>query len=43
MEKNEDGRLTADETAELDEISVLDRFFTLIRARIETDGSYKQV
>ena len=34
MDKNEDGTLTADETAELDEIAVLDRLFTLIRARL---------
>ncbi|HEX6798336.1 MAG TPA: hypothetical protein VF116_11560 [Ktedonobacterales bacterium] len=33
MEKNEDGTLTAAETAELDEITVLDQLFTLIRAR----------
>ena len=34
MEKNEDGTRSADETAELDEITVLDQLFTLVRARI---------
>ena len=34
MAKNEDGTLTPDETAELDEITVLDQLFTLIRARL---------
>ncbi|MGH2516198.1 MAG: hypothetical protein ACRDHP_11135 [Ktedonobacterales bacterium] len=33
MEKNESGALTADESTELDEITVLDQLFTLIRAR----------
>ena len=33
MEKNEDGSLTPEETAELDEITVLDQLFTLVRAR----------
>jgi hypothetical protein len=33
MEKNADGTLTPAETAELDEITVLDQLFTLIRAR----------
>ena len=33
MDKNEDGTLTSDEVAELDEITVLDRLFTLIRVR----------
>lgn len=32
MEKNEAGALTAEENAELDEITVLDQLFTLIRA-----------
>lgn len=35
MEKNEDGTPTPDETAELDEITVLDPLFTLIRAAPE--------
>ena len=33
MAKNEDGTLTPDETAELDEITVLDQLFSLVRAR----------
>jgi hypothetical protein len=33
LEKNEDGTLTPEETAELDEVTVLDQLFTLIRAR----------
>ena len=33
-EKNEDGTLSAQETVELDEITVLDQLFTLIRARL---------
>lgn len=33
MEKNRDSTLMADEAAELDEITVLDQLFTLIRAR----------
>jgi len=32
MERNEAGTLTPDETAELDEITVLDQLFTLVRA-----------
>lgn len=39
MEKNEEGTLTADETAELDEITVLDQLFTLIRARLRSQSS----
>lgn len=34
MEKNKSGVLTPDEAAELDEITVLDQLFTLIRARV---------
>ncbi len=34
MERNESGTLTSDEAAELDEITVLDQLFTLIRARL---------
>lgn len=34
MEKNENGMLTPDEVAELDEITVLDQLFTLVRARL---------
>jgi hypothetical protein len=34
MEKNEGGTLTPDETAELDEITLLDQLFTLVRARL---------
>ncbi len=33
MERNEAGTLTPDEVAELDEITVLDQLFTLVRAR----------
>jgi hypothetical protein len=38
MDKNEDGTLTPDETTELDEITVLDQLFTLIRARLVWPG-----
>lgn len=34
MDKNADGTLTPTETAELDEITVLDQLFTLIRAHL---------
>ena len=34
LDKNEDGALTPDEIAELDEITLLDQLFTLIRARL---------
>lgn len=34
MERNESGTLTPDEVAELDEITVLDQLFTLVRARL---------
>jgi hypothetical protein len=33
LEKNEDGTLTPEESTELDEVTVLDQLFTLIRAR----------
>jgi hypothetical protein len=33
LEKNENGTLTPEESAELDEVTVLDQLFTLIRAR----------
>ncbi len=38
MEKNEEGTLAPDETAELDEITVLDQLFTLIRARLRSQS-----
>lgn len=34
IDKNAEGTLTPDETTELDEITVLDQLFTLIRARL---------
>jgi hypothetical protein len=33
LEKNEDGTLTPDESSDVDEVTVLDQLFTLIRAR----------
>lgn len=45
LEKNQDGTLTPDETIELDEITVLDQLFTLIRARRESlslDGQHSE-
>jgi hypothetical protein len=36
MEKDEESTLTPEETAELDEITVLDQLFTLIRARLRS-------
>jgi hypothetical protein len=38
MDKNEDGTLTPDERTELDEITMLDQLFTLIRARLGWPG-----
>ncbi|HEV2235138.1 MAG TPA: hypothetical protein VGR57_00620 [Ktedonobacterales bacterium] len=37
MARRMDGTLTPDESAELDEITVLDQLFTLVRARLQ-DG-----
>ncbi|HEY7779432.1 MAG TPA: hypothetical protein VIC85_04390 [Ktedonobacterales bacterium] len=39
MERHEDGALSSEETAELDEITVLDQLFTLIRARLAPPSS----
>ena len=39
MDRNRDGTLTADESTELDEITVLDQLFTLIRARGQSRSS----
>ena len=39
MEKNKDGALTPEEAAELDEITVLDQLFTLVRARLTSPSS----
>lgn len=39
MERNEAGTLTPDETAELDEITVLDQLFTLVRAHFISPAS----
>ena len=40
MEKNVEGTLTSEETAELDEITLLDQLFTLIRARLGTSPQH---
>ena len=40
MEKNSDGTLTPEEAAELDEITVLDQLFTLIRARLGSSNQH---
>jgi hypothetical protein len=34
MDKNEEGTLSPDEATELDEITMLDHLFTLVRARL---------
>jgi hypothetical protein len=34
LAKQEEGALTPDESAELDEVTVLDQLFTLVRARL---------
>jgi hypothetical protein len=39
MERHEDGTLSSEETTELDEITVLDQLFTLIRARLAPPSS----
>lgn len=42
MEKNEDGTLTPAETAELDESTVLDLLFTLLRAHASARPHWTQ-